>query len=144
MLATRAIGTGPRQTNMTTQTTQRETNTKHTAARPPRPTWLEALPDHPSASATIRAGMAVWALYPDKARPTHAAVRRGVTAELIEALEQLHYADLFALNEVVRILAKDHDGARWIVRHTNQRRADLMARIDRWGKGRAVSKIRTR
>ncbi len=60
--------------------------------------------------------------------------------ELIEAINEtgLHYADLVALRDAVRILAGDHDGARWVCAQTRQLGDEYLAL--RMGKGGAGGK----
>lgn len=96
-----------------------------------RPDWLEALANDTGATATLRAGPIIFALYPERARPTSRAQAQAVRAELNATLDRLHYADLHALNEVARILANDHNGARWAVRNSNRDRAHYIERITR-------------
>ncbi len=116
---------------MNTERRTPQTNT------PARPEWLEALASDHSAASTLRAGAIIHALYPTSARPASRAQARQVKAELIAALDRLHYADLHALNEVVRILASDRDGARWAVRDTIKNRAHYIERIMRHASVRA-------
>lgn len=102
-----------------------------------RPAWLESLANDGTAPATLRAGLIIFALYPESARPSSRAQAQAVKAELVAALDRLHYADLHALNEMAHILANDHDGARWSVRNSNKHRAGYIERIMRHAKERA-------
>lgn len=104
---------------------------KHTA-RPAN--WVDELINDDHAANTIRVGMVIFHLYPLSARPSNRRETATVKAELIEAIDGLHFADLAALRDAVRILAGDHDGARWVCAQTRQRGHEYLAA--RMGKGR--------
>lgn len=95
--------------------------------------WTDELMKDHHAPITIRAGMTIFHLYPTSARPSNRREAAIVKAELLAALDELHYADLVALRDAARILAADHEGARWACADTRKRGHEYIAR--EMGKG---------
>lgn len=83
------------------------------------------------AAASLRSGAIIHHLYPVRVTPATAAEVEATRRELIECLGALHFADLWALRDMVHVLANDHDGARWASQHTRKMSGDFLARMRR-------------
>lgn len=115
---------------MSKTTKKAQTNTARPAA------WVDELLTDYYAATTIRAGMTIFHLYPTSARPSNRREAAALKAELIEAIDKLHYADLVALRDAMRILAADHAGARRACADTRKYGHQYIAREMGKGRGR--------